>query len=268
MAHTDANRTGAPVQPLVIVPLPVLSDNYAFLLFCPDKREAAVIDPGDAPVVLAALQARRLTLKLILNTHHHHDHTGANLAVQAATGCAIAGFGPDRARLPGLTRPLDAGATIPLGAGQLHLIETPGHTTGHVAYYCPEAGALLSGDCLFSMGCGRLFEGTPADMWASLSRLRALPDETLVYCGHEYTEANLRFALSVDPGNPALRAHAHAVHALRAAGQPSVPARLGTEKAANPFLRADDPALQRVLGLEGHDPVAVFASLRQHKDRF
>ncbi|MGH6913116.1 MAG: hydroxyacylglutathione hydrolase, partial [Geminicoccales bacterium] len=210
------------------------------------------------------------TLDWILSTHHHSDHTGGNLELKQATGCRVAGARSDAARIPGIDLELAEGDRFELGEAQAQVLETPGHTSGHISYWFADAGVLFCADTLFSLGCGRLSEGTPADMWRSLGKLAALPDETLVYCAHEYTQTNARFALSVDPDNPELKKRAAEVDRQRAAGQPTVPTRLGAERAANPFLRASDPAIRQNLGMASASAsdADVFAEIRRRKDRF
>jgi len=257
---------------LTIVSVPVLSDNYVHLVHDPDSGETAAIDPAVAEPVLQAVEANGWRLTHILNTHHHNDHTGGNQAVKARTGARVIGARKDARRIPGLDDGVAEGDTVRLGGHRAQVFEVPGHTSGHIAFWFPkataQAGALFSGDTLFSIGCGRLFEGTPAQMWNSLSKLRALPPETLVYFAHEYTQSNVRFALTVTPDNTALRARAAEVNNLRAGDAPTVPAILSNEIAANPFLRADDPALAAQVGLAGADPVTVLAEIRHRKDRF
>ena len=239
---------------LDIVPVPVLSDNYVWLLRDEATGAVAVVDPGEAPPVEAALAARGWAPALILLTHHHGDHVGGVAALKAAYGAAVIGAAADAHRLPALDRAVSPGETIAVGECQALVIDTPGHTRGHIAYHFAEAGVLACGDTLFSLGCGRMFEGSAEEFFAALQRLAALPDETLVLCGHEYTQANARFALTVEPDNAALRARAAEIEAQRAAGRPTLPVTLGAEKAANPFLRAPD--------------VARFAALRAAKDSF
>ena len=246
----------------------VLRDNYVYLLRDEATGACAAVDPSVAEPVLAALDRLGWTLTHILNTHHHHDHTGGNLELKQATGCTIVGNAHDAARIPGIDVRVADGDVIALGTAQARVLDVSGHTIGHIAYWFEEAGALFCGDTLFSLGCGRLFEGTPSQMWASLSRLRELPPEVRVYCGHEYTESNARFALQIDPDNPSLRRRAEEVKRLRAKGLPTVPSVLGEERAANPFLRADDARLQQAAGLAGDDPVAAFAEIRRRKDAF
>jgi hydroxyacylglutathione hydrolase len=256
------------VSRLQIVQIPVLRDNYLYLLHEPGSGMTAAVDPAVAPEVHAALDERGWRLTHILNTHHHYDHVGANLDLKAATGCTIVGPAADRARIPGIDIALSDGDCYALGGAEGRVLDVPGHTRGHIAWWFPDSEALFCGDTIFSIGCGRLFEGTPTQMWSSISRLRALPDSTRVYCAHEYTASNIRFALSIEPDHPALTARAAQVESLRAAGQPTVPSTIGEERAANPFLRADDPLLQRAVGMEGGDPAAVFGEVRARKDSF
>jgi hydroxyacylglutathione hydrolase len=251
---------------LDIVRIPVLKDNYVWLLRA--GAAVAVVDPAVDGPVEDELAARSWRLTHILNTHHHNDHVGANLALKAKHGCTIVGPRADRARIPGIDVALGEGETCVLDGEAARVFDVPGHTRGHIAYWFEADAALFCGDTLFALGCGRLFEGTPAQMWNSLLKLRALPGETAVHCAHEYTQSNARFALSVDPNNPALRVRARAVDDARARGEATVPSRLDEEKAANPFLRADDPGLARALGLAGRPPAEVFAAIRTAKDRF
>jgi len=253
---------------LQIQQIAVLQHNYVYLLRDEATSACAAVDPSVAEPVLAALDRLGWTLTHILNTHHHHDHTGGNLELKRATGCTIVGNAQDAARIPGIEVRVADGDVIALGTAQARVLDVSGHTIGHIAYWFEDAGALFCGDTLFSLGCGRLFEGTPSQMWASLSRLRELPPEVRVYCGHEYTESNARFALQIDPDNPSLRRRAEEVKRLRAKGLPTVPSLLGEERAANPFLRADDVRLQQAAGLAGNDPVAAFAEIRRRKDAF
>jgi len=253
---------------LEIHQIPVLSDNYVYLIEDKESGECAVVDPAVAEPVLDLLDARGMKLAYVLNTHHHGDHTGGNLALKAKTGCKIVGAGSDAARIPGIDIELGQGDVFDLGHSQAQVLEVPGHTSGHIAYWFKEARALFCGDTLFALGCGRLFEGSPAQMWASLSALRSLPGDTRIYCAHEYTQANARFALTVDPDNQALRARAKVVDGLRAKGEPTVPSILAEECATNPFLRADDADFCRALGMVQSDPVSVFAETRHRKDIF
>lgn len=253
---------------LEIEQIPVLEDNYVYLAHEPVSGATAVIDPAVAEPVLAAARRQGWRITHILNTHNHGDHVGGNRAIQEATGCRIVGFGGDAHRIPGITDEVADGQRIRLGEAEAEVFFVPGHTRGHIAYWFPESDALFCGDTLFALGCGRLFEGSPEEMWPSLKRLRALPDDTRVYCAHEYTAANLRFALTVEAGNAELRRRGEAILALRAADKPTVPSLLGEEKATNPFLRADAPAVAAAVDLAGADPVAVFAEVRRRKDSF
>jgi hydroxyacylglutathione hydrolase len=253
--------------------IPALADNYIYLLRDDELGLAMVVDPGDANAVLRVLKERDLHLALILNTHHHKDHVGGNEKLQSEYGAPIIGPAKEQNRIGLLSRGVKQGDSVTFSTLRGEVMETHGHTAGHIAFYFPQMKALFCGDTLFSLGCGKVFEGTPADMWQALSALRALPDDTAVYCGHEYTEANARFAMAIDKNNPALKARADQVAALRRLGKPTVPANLGDEKKTNPFLRIDRPDFQSVLGksglaASGTDPVAIFATLRSAKDHF
>lgn len=249
--------------------VPHSSDNYAYLLLDPDGGAAAVVDPGVAAPVMAALRGRGVErLDLILCTHHHGDHVGGNLEVEAAFGGEVVGPRAEARGIPGLGRGVAEGDEVALGGVRLRVVETPGHTRGHVSLFDPASASLFCGDTLFALGCGRLLEGDAPTMRRSLAKLAALPDETRVYCGHEYTQSNARFALSVDPDNGALKARAAEVDRARAAGRPTVPSTLGEERATNPFLRAGDPAIRARLGMADASDDAVFAELRGRKDRF
>ena len=251
---------------------PCLNDNYGFLIRDTETGAVATIDTPDPEAINAELDAAGWRLTHILNTHHHWDHAGGNLALKEKWGCDIIGPKAEADRIPGIDRRVGDGDAVALGASTAQVFDTPGHTSGHIVYYfadaSAEAGAAFVGDTIFAMGCGRLFEGTPAQMWASLNKVAALPPETVLYCAHEYTQANARFALTVDPDNEALKARAKAVDALRAEGTPTVPTTLAEELATNPFLRAEAPGLKSALGMEDADPVAVFAETRARKDAF
>lgn len=253
---------------LDIVQIPVLRDNYVYLVHEPKSGATAVVDPAvpDAPQEEAARRGWKITH--ILNTHHHNDHTGGNVAIKAATGCTIVGPAADRDRIPGIDVALGDGDVLEFGATSAKVFDVPGHTRGHIAFWFQDDDALFCGDTLFALGCGRMFEGTAPQMWKSLSVLRALPDTTRVYCAHEYTQSNARFALSVDGANTMLNARAADIDALRAAGKPTVPSLLGLEKTTNPFLRADDPALAAAMGLAGAPAWEVFGEIRKRKDNF
>ena len=248
--------------------VPCLKDNYAYLLHDAASGETAAVDPSEAEPVMKAAAARGWRLTHILNTHHHWDHTGGNLALKEATGASIVGPAPDRDRIPGIDVALDEDDCFRLGDRAALVLFIPGHTRGHIAFHFADDQAVFCGDTLFALGCGRMFEGTAPQMCSSLCKLRALPGPTRVYCGHEYTQANARFALTVDRDNPDLAARALAVDATRAAGRPTVPSTMAEERAANPFLRADQKALADAVGLPGSDPAAVFAAIRQRKDNF
>jgi hydroxyacylglutathione hydrolase len=226
------------------------------------------VDPAVAAPVLERLQRRGWTLDWILITHHHADHTGGNLELKEATGCQIVGAKKDAARIPGIDLGLGEGDRFQLGEAEAEVLETPGHTSQHISYWFAGAKALFCADTLFSLGCGRVIEGQFAQMWNSLSKFGSLPDDALVYCAHEYTQANARFALTVDPDNPALKARAAEADRQRAAGQPTVPTKLGAERAANPFLRPHDPAIRKRLGMPNASDAEVFAEIRKRKDRF
>ena len=242
---------------------PCLSDNYGYLIRDEATGLAATVDTPDATAILRELAATGWKLALILNTHWHPDHAGGNAEIQAATGAQIVGPA-EVTRIAPLDREVHGGDRVSLGETEFEVIEAGGHTLGHLAYYDAADHAAFVGDTLFALGCGRLFEGTPQQMWSSLQRLAALPDDTAVYCAHEYTASNARFALSVDD-DPALKRRAEAVFAARERGEPTVPSTIGLEKATNPFLRA--PLLAPKLGVSGPDYEA-FAAVRAAKDSF
>jgi len=245
-----------------------LSDNYGYLIHDHSSGETVAIDTPDAETYLAAAKDAGWTITQIWNTHHHFDHAGGNAALKAATGAKITAPVYDKHRINPVDVFVEDGDTVQLGDFTAEVLFTPGHTMGHVVFHFASEKVAFVGDTLFALGCGRLFEGSPADMWASLLRLRSWPDDTIIYCAHEYTQANAAFALSVDPTNSALLAYADEVALRRAQDLPTVPTTLSKEIAANPFLRADDPALAEHIGLAGQDPVAVFAEVRARKDTF
>ncbi|HLI22855.1 MAG TPA: hydroxyacylglutathione hydrolase [Stellaceae bacterium] len=252
---------------LVIRQIPVLKDNYVWLIHEPQSKATGAVDPAVAAPVLEAAQREGWRITHILNTHHHNDHTGGNREIKDATGCTIVGPRADRERIPLIDIAVGDGDTYEFGIEKARVFDVPGHTRGHIAYHFAGSRALFCGDTLFIMGCGRVFEGTHAQMWNSLSKLKSLPPETRVYCAHEYTQANARFALTVEPENRDLVARAAMVDAMRAKGQSTVPGTLAEEFKTNPFLRADIAALQQAAGSPG-DPVATFASIRTRKDKF
>ena len=251
-------------MPLEIEIVPCLSDNYAYLV--KSGGQCAVVDPSEPEPVRAALAKKGWTLTHILNTHHHLDHCGGNLELKAETGATIVGPGKDRARIPGLEVGVDEGSGWEFDGRKVQVLEVPAHTRGAITFVID--GHAFTGDTLFLMGCGRLFEGDPKMLWTSLSKLMTLPDQTKIYCGHEYTQSNGRFALTLEPGNQALKARMGEVNALRAAGKPTVPASMGLEKQTNPFLRPDQPEIRKSLGMERADTVAAFGEIRARKDRF
>lgn len=223
---------------LEVVRIPVLSDNYVWLAHEPESGETLVIDPAVAAPVLAEADARGWRITQLWNTHWHPDHVGGNVEIKAATGCTITGPAAEAAKIPGIDRSVADGDTVTLGALTATVMDVPAHTAGHNAYYFEDDDALFIGDTLFAMGCGRLFEGTPAQMFANMQRLAQLPDETAVYCAHEYTLSNAKFAVVAEPDNAATAARLIAVTALRERGEPTVPTTIGAERATNPFMRA------------------------------
>jgi hydroxyacylglutathione hydrolase len=257
-------------KPLSILAIPAFNDNYLWLIH--DGVHAAVVDPGEAAPVLAALEANRLILAAILLTHHHADHVGG--VPDLLNKFKVPVFGPGNEAITRVTAALAEGDTVSVPELGLNLsvLEVPGHTRGHIAYVAPQQSWLFCGDTLFAGGCGRLFEGTAAQMADSLGKLAALPDATQVFCAHEYTLANLRFALEVEPENIVLIDRIASEQAKRNQGLPTVPSTIGLEKKTNPFLRCHEPAVTERLAATGHltqhDPVAVFAALRQWKDNY
>lgn len=254
------------MTPLEIELFACRSDNFGVLLHDPATGATASIDAPEEKPILEALERRGWRLSHIFTTHHHGDHVEANLALKDRFGATI--IGPARETIPGIDRKVDGGDSFDFAGRRVEVIATPGHTLGHICFHLPEEKLLFAADTLFALGCGRLFEGTPAQMWDSLSKLAALPEETTVYFGHEYTLSNARFAKTVDPENVALAHRVEEIEALRAADAFTVPTTIGLEKATNPFLRAGDPAIRRHLGMEGASDAEVFAEIRGRKDRF
>jgi len=253
---------------LNIVQIPTRRDNYVYLVRDPGQGSVGVVDPSDAGPVMDELDRRGWQLTHVLNTHHHGDHTGGNMELKDRYGCTIVGPRADQARIPGIDVQVGDGDSYAFGDAGAQVFDVPGHTHGHIAYWFKESEALFCGDTLFALGCGRVFEGTFDQMWGSLTKLRALPDATRVYCAHEYTQANARFALTVETDNRALIERAAEIDALRAADKRTVPSLLGVEKATNPFLRADMDSVALAVGLPNAGPVDVFAEVRVRKDNF
>jgi hydroxyacylglutathione hydrolase len=244
--------------------VPCLSDNYAYLVksgaFC------AVVDPSEPGPVRAALAKRGWAPTHILNTHHHLDHTGGNLDLKQEFGAKVVGPGKDWARIPGIDIGVDEATGWEFDGRKVQVLEVPAHTRGAITFVID--GNAFTGDTLFTLGCGRLFEGDAATMWASLSKLMTLPDDTKIWCGHEYTQSNGKFALSIEPGNAALKTRMDAVNAARARGEATVPSALGLEKKTNPFLRPDSGEIRKSLGMETASDTAVFGEIRERKNNF
>jgi hydroxyacylglutathione hydrolase len=242
------------------------SDNFGVLIHDPDAKLTAAIDAPEAGPIRERLREKGWKLDRILTTHHHGDHTEGNLALKQEFGCRITG--PEGSDIPGRDEVVREGDSFRFGGSEVRVLATPGHTLDHIAYFLPGAGIAFVGDTLFAIGCGRIIEGTPAMMWASLEKLMKLPDDTRIYCGHEYTQANARFALTIEPDNAELVARARAVDALRADGKPTLPTTIAVEKRTNPFLRVDVPAIRDRLEMRGRPAAEVFAEIRGRKDRF
>ncbi|WP_372396113.1 hydroxyacylglutathione hydrolase [Azospirillum sp. HJ39] len=251
-----------------VILVPAFADNYIYVLRDAASGKVGVVDPGDAAPVRAELERRGWSLTHIFLTHHHDDHIGGAGELKERYGASVVGARADAHRIPGLDAMLGDGDRTVFGSQTARVLAVPGHTSGHIAFWFEAADSLFCGDTLFSLGCGRLFEGTPAQMWDSLQELRALADRTRVYCGHEYTQSNGRFALAVDPGNAALHRRMEEVAELRDRNQPTIPTSIGMERRTNPFLRADDPGVQAAVGMAGAPAVEVFAELRRRKDHF
>ena len=245
-----------------------LDDNYGFLVHDTATGATASIDTPEVEPINKALADEAWTLTHILNTHHHFDHAGGNEALKAQWGCQVIGAANDADRIPGIDRQVVDREVFELGSASVQVLEVPGHTSGHIAYHFADDKVAFVGDTLFALGCGRMFEGTAEQMWGSLEKLMALPDETLVYCAHEYTQANAAFAITVEPDNQALQARVEEIASLRAQGIPTVPTSIGLERQTNPFVRPDSGNLQQTIDLVGADPVAIFAETRKRKDHF
>ena len=250
---------------LQIHQFPCLSDNYGFLLHDPESGETAAIDTPDGSEYLRQAEGKGWRITQIWNTHWHPDHAGGNKAIVEATGATVVAPA-EVEKISPIDTVVGNGDTVALGEWQARVIDVSGHTNGHIAYYLPEAGVALVGDSVFALGCGRMFEGQPQQFWDSLSRIKALPPETMLYCAHEYTQANARFALHADPDNVLLRQYAGEIDRMREQGEPTVPTTLERELATNPFLRADQDELRDRWG--GKCPAETFARLRAAKDSF
>lgn len=255
-----------PTPPLAVHQFPARSDNYGVLVHDAASGATASIDAPETAAVRAALDETGWSLTHILTTHHHPDHVAGNEELKGETGCEIVGPAAEAARIPGIDRQVRGGDTFSWAGHRVEVIDTPGHTSGHIAFHMPEHDLLFAGDTLFAMGCGRLFEGTPDEMWGSLSRLMQLPEDTTVYAGHEYTLSNARFAVTVDPDNTALRERLAEVERLRAENRSTLPTTIRDELATNPFLRASDASVRSGLGMMEESDAAVFAELRRRKD--
>lgn len=255
------------LQGVEVEQFPCLSDNYGYLLHDKATQLTAAIDTPEVGPIMAALERRGWRLSHIFNTHHHNDHAGGNDELVRRTGCRVVGPAAEANKIKSIDSPLSGGDSFKLGEQDVRVIDVGGHTLGHIAFYLPDAGLAFVGDSLFALGCGRLFEGTPVQAWESLQRLAALPPETVIYCAHEYTAANLKFALTVEPHNPALQARAVQIKELRAKDLPTVPTTLSLELETNPFLRPSSPLLREHLGISPSEAdVDVFATIRKMKD--
>ena len=253
---------------LELITIPCRTDNYAFLLHDAATGQTALIDAPEVPAIQAALDARGWALSDILITHHHDDHIAGVDGLRSLYSPRVIGAAADAHRLPRLDLALNEGNTVTVCGESALVIDVSGHTVGHIAFYFAASGIAFTADSLMAMGCGRLFEGTAAQMWTNLQKLRALPPETLICSGHEYTASNARFALTVEPDNAALATRAAAITATREQGKFTVPSSLGLECQTNPFLRADVPALATAIGMTGADPAEIFAEVRRRKDKF
>lgn len=263
-----AQEAPAPRMPkLQILQFACLKDNYGVLVHDSASGATAAIDAPDAQAILAALGEKGWRLTHILTTHHHGDHTGGNLELKAQTGCRIIGPKSEAARIPGLDQGVGDGDTLQLGGYEVRVLDTPGHTLGHVTYWIPAAKAAFAGDTIFSCGCGRVFEGNAEMMWNSLQKIARLPADTMIYCGHEYTLANARFGLTIEPDNAKLQARVKQVEALRAEGKPTLPTRLSDELETNVFLRPHVLTTRARLGLGASADWRVFAEMRERKNK-
>ena len=248
--------------------VPCLSDNYAYLVHDPEEGVCAIVDPSEPGPVKAALERHGLKLTHILNTHHHFDHTGGNIPLKQEFGATVVGPEKDRDRIPAIDIGVDESAPFMFGSHRARILEIPAHTRAHIAFVFEEDEAAFTGDTLFAMGCGRLFEGTPEMMWDSLSKLMALDGRMAVYCGHEYTLNNGRFALTLEPGNADLQARMADVQQVRAKNLPTIPSTIDLEKRTNPFLRPNSTEIRHTLNMAGASDVEVFGEMRRRKDSF
>lgn len=255
-------------MPVEIVTVPCLSDNYAYLVHNPENGDTALVDAPEAAPIQMVLADKGWRLTDVLITHHHADHVQGLDPLRSAFNPRVIGCGADAGRLPTLDLAVASGDTITVAGQATHVLDVSGHTINHVAYHMPDCGHVFTADSLMTLGCGRVFEGTFDQMWASLAKFADMPDDTIVCSGHEYTATNARFALTIDPENAALQARAKAVFAATEAGEPTVPSVMGEERATNPFLRAGDPALKAALGLADAPDAEVFAEIRRRKDAF
>ena len=255
-------------MPITVKQFPCFQDNYGYLVRDEASGIVAAIDSPEPDKINDVLLAENWHLDIILNTHHHWDHAGGNLALKEKWNCEIIAPKGEADKIPGADRLVSENDIVAIGDTKALVFDTPGHTSGHIIYHFIDDGLAFVGDTIFALGCGRLFEGTPQEMWTSLSKIAAMPRETKLYCAHEYTEANAKFALSIEPDNQALVAHTEEIFAARLAGHYTVPTSVAIERAVSPFLRADDPALAAALGMAGADPVDVFAEVRRRKDNF
>ena len=255
-------------MPIQIEQFMCRSDNFCVLIHDPNSGLTASIDAPNADIITEQLEKHHWSLTHIFTTHHHGDHIEGNAQLKERYQCEIIGPAKEAAKITSLSRSVNGGDAFIFGQQTVHVIDTPGHTLGQIAYHMPDAKVLFAADCLFSLGCGRIFEGTPEMMWESLSRLAALPDDTMLYCGHEYSAANARFALSIEPENEALQARVAEIHEQIKNGHMTLPISLGSEKATNPFLRPHAAEICANLNMVGASDAQVFAELRKRKDTF